>query len=277
MPQRLYRDIIPDPANRTLYLAIGSTAIDVMAYSPLEDNSLFTATIELNPAETSHSAAVEEAVYDNPLLLADFKRVVIVSRQLHHATAPSYVTEQGVDYTDAMMRPAASASPSQQMIIDELPLLEASMVHYMESDLYNFLGRTFNQPKIIHRLSVITRYAHGTHRAAGSLTTHVNITPGHTDVVIYKGTQLLLVNTFDTPTEVDTLYYIQACREITSTPRENPVIISGDRELREKVMPLLRRYIPTVMPAVFPAAMFRSGGQTAMNTPTDLVVLPLCE
>ncbi len=44
--------------------------------------------------------------------------------------------------------------------------------------------------------------------------------------------------------------------------------------MRKAVTPLLRRYVASVLPAIFPSALYRAGRE-AMNAPFNIVILPL--
>lgn len=273
--QRLYKDMIRDTRLWNLYMAAGNDSIDVMAYCPLEDHSLFVAAIPLDRGASSRVTAIEEAVYDNPLLLNEFNRVTMISRSDVRAILPTELaadTDLAADIVGEM-----TGKHDGNLVVDDLPLLDVSICHLIDSDIYNFLTRTFSGIRFIHRLSALTRYTHGTHRGAGSLTSHVNLRRNTLDIILYHSDKLLLANTYNWVEPNDALYFVLATRAAFGIDHKAPVVLSGDREVRGELTPLLRQYLPTVMPAVFPAAMFRAGGQTAMNAPTDLIVMPLCE
>ena len=273
--RRLYKDMIRDTRWWNLYLGLDVDHIDVMAYCPIEDHSLFVSTIPLDDSVDGYVTRVEEAIYDNPLLLNEFSKICVVMRTDARAFLPLDVAsdDRAADIVSEMTGVADG-----HLVVNELPLLKLSLCHMVDSALYNFLTRTFGQKvRITHRLASIATYCHGTHRGAGSLCSHVNLRRSSLDIVIYQGDSLLLANTYNITGVTDALYYIVATRQLFDIDRSNAVVLSGDRDMREELSPLLRKYLPTVMPAVFPAAMFRAGGQTAMNAPTDLIVMPLCE
>jgi len=256
-------------------MAPDTDRIDVMAYCPLEDHSLFVASVPLDGNAVSRVSAIEEAVYDNPLLLNDFNRVTVISRDVRRTIMPTAVAADRNMAFDIVRE--MTGARECELVVDDLPLLDASICHMVDGDVYNFFTRTFNGVRFIHRLSALTRYFHGTHRSAGSMASHVNLRRGSLDIVLYQSDRLILANTYDWVEPADALYYIVATRNMAGIDRQAPVVLSGDREVRDELTPLFRQYLPTVMPAIFPAAMFRAGGKTAMNTPTDLIVLPLCE
>jgi len=53
--------------------------------------------------------------------------------------------------------------------------------------------------------------------------------------------------------------------------------LTGSREVRAQMSPLLRRYVKYVMPAIYPAEAMRLG-RNAMQAPLELILLALlCE
>lgn len=269
--------MIRDTRAWNLYLAIDMGHIDILGYCTIGENSLLTAGIPLDTEAQSHLIAVQEAVYDNPLLLNEFNKVTVVNRGGHHTLMPTDIAHSDIAGEILTEITGKEEGESGRLIVDELPLLDISMCHFMEEGLYNFMRRTFNGVKFIHSLSVLTRYFHGTMRAAGSRCSHVNVRSGCIDIVIYSGDTLLLANSYRCTEPTDALYYIIATRRALGIDSKESVILSGDRDAREALMPLLREYLPTVIPAIFPAAMFRAGGQKAMEAPADLIYMPLCE
>ena len=276
---RLYRDMIRDTRRWNLYLGLDSAAIDVMAYCPMDEHSLISATVPLDDNEPDHCKAIEEAIYDNPLLLNDFNKVTVVSRSDYRTIIPGYLSDN-VDLACDIASEIGGRpenSPDTPVLIDKLPLLDCAIAHFMESDLYYFLTRTFTGVKFIHRLSSLTRFFHGTNRGPGSMLTFVNLRSDSMDIVLFTGNSLLLANTYSWTTPEDVIYYIMAVRQAFDVEKDKAVVLSGDRAVRDELGSRLREFVPSVIPAIFPTAMFRAGGMTAMNTPTDLVVLPLCE
>ncbi len=267
--------MIRDSRLWNLYLALDVDHIDVMAYCPIEDQSLFVATIPLDGEIRGYVESVEEAVYDNPLLLNDFNKVSVIIRSVERVLLPTeianseYVTDIVGEMTGMM---------SGRLIVNELPLLGTSLCFRVDDALYNFLTRTFGvQVKLVHRLTSFITYTHGTQRGAGSMCSHVNLRRSSIDIVIFNGDKLLLANTYKTTSVTDGMYYVMATRKMFDIVATNAVILSGDKDVRDELTALLTQYLPTVIPAVFPTAMFRAGGQTALSTPTDLILMPLCE
>lgn len=270
---RLYKDMIPQPRLWQLYVAIGQVGLEVMAYNPLEEHSLMTASI---PYEGNGGLKdVEDAVYGNPLLLCDFKKITFLFRDTPFTFFPTEIASDGEMIEKITQE--ITGNVDNDIMVDEIPLLATALAYTPDIKTVNFLRRTFPAAKIHHRLSRILQYWHATARAIRPLTTHVNLLPDKTDIASFSGNKLMFANTFPTPTVDDRLYFIMAVRQSLGAQADVPIIISGDRQLRDELTEPLSHYAERVLPAVFPAAMFKAGGQTAMNTPLDLVVSPLCE
>lgn len=256
-----------------LYIAVDRRGLEIMAYNSLEDHSLITADIEVGGDYAPKK--IEDAVYDNPLLLNEFRHVTVILRSEPSTLIPNEIASEGA-LTEKIVG-EMTGKVDTDILVDHIPLLDMSVAYAPDSELLNFLRRTFTGVSIRHRLSAIIQYWHATTRAMRPLATNVNLHGDRLDIASFSGDRLMFANSFDAATVADRLYYIMAVREMLQVGQDVPVVISGDRAGRDELTSILSRYVRRVLPAVFPAAMFKAGGHTAMNTPLDLVVLPLCE
>lgn len=270
----LDRSLIRNPHLWNLYIALGDGKLEVMAYNNMEDNSLVTADIALDG--NNALKAFENVVYDNPLLLGNFRRVTFLIRDTPHAVIPTSLLNDSPSDARKVIDELIGASPDEP-VIDNLPLLDTSIAYRIDTDIYNFINRTFTGARFCHRLTGLTRFWHGTNRVTGAPATHVYVRSDGIDIIVFAGKRLLLANSYHTPAPTDRLYYVMAVRQLTDASVDTPVVIAGERSLRDELTGMLATHVDNVVPDVFPAAMFRAGGQTAINTPLDLVVMPLCE
>ena len=79
MTDKLTSDLIGDPNIWRMAMLISDDALDVVAYSTVEDNSMLYRHIRLDTAAADRVKALEEVVYENPLLLAAMVRRVTAS------------------------------------------------------------------------------------------------------------------------------------------------------------------------------------------------------
>jgi hypothetical protein len=96
------------------------------------------------------------------------------------------------------------------------------------------------------------------------------------DIMAFGTGQIRMANSFHYSDNTDAIYYIMAARQLLGMDISDELLLSGLPEPRAAITPILREYIGSVMPAVFPAALM-SYGHDAINAPLDLILLPSCE
>lgn len=75
----------------------------------------------------------------------------------------------------------------------------------------------------------------------------------------------------------DALYYLMAALHTCDlSPADVEIMLCGDNALRQKLTPMLRKFVGYVMPVVIPSAIFRAG-KDALEAPFPLMLIPLCE
>ena len=98
----LDKDLIPNPADWRLIMRIDRDVLHVMAFSPREYDSLIYRALPLDRSATSRLKAIEDVVYDNPMLLNDFGRVDCLVSTPRYIITPDDDTP--VDDAFALMR-----------------------------------------------------------------------------------------------------------------------------------------------------------------------------
>lgn len=270
----LTRELVKEPAYCRLDLRIGVSALDVMIYNPLEDNSLLLRHCDLAADGADALKQLETFIYDNPLLLSDFKTVTAIIESRSFLTVPDSVA----DACDAiaLLREADSDTDSRAVVIDDrLDAFGARILTPMAPATANFLRRTFPNIRLHNSLYPFTRYCHSNLTKGNTIKTFVNLRAKSLDIAVMSSSTLYLLNRFEYRDINDAAFYILNCTEDTSDDREE-ILVGGDREQRDALMPMLRKFRPYVMPMIFPSAMFKAGAD-AMKSPFDLIILPLCE
>lgn len=273
---KLTSDLVPDTRHHRLALMIEPAAVEVVLHSTVEDNSLIHARIALDATITDHLRAVEEAIYANPLLLNGcFGRVDCLCHGNSYAMVPAQAAADD-DRLQAMAEAlfGHDAVAGGEVICDDVDGVQ-SLAFCSSESLVSFLRRTFSNPTIHHRVTPLLRYFRGQrhHSAAGKM--YVHFSPGRVDVIVYGNDTVKFVNTFNVREPLDAVYYILAARKLCQLSADtDELILAGDAESRKAVMPLLRRYVAKVLPAIFPSALYRAGRE-ALTSPFELTVLPL--
>ena len=270
----LDKDLIKEPRLWRMALRIDEKKLHVVLFCSVEDNSLIYRELSLDPAAQSLQKAIEEAIYDNPLLLSDFAHVDCVIDAKKFTIIPSEID----DY-DLQRSIFNETFPSfeGEIIANELKESNANILMGVQQDLINFLRRTFNNPEILHHLTPLCTYFNRKNRLGNTGKMYAYIHDNRLDLLAFGKDSLKLANSFDFRDPMDVVYYILACRDMLKLdPGSDEMLIAGDNSVREAITPTLREYLAYVMPVIFPSSMFKAG-KDALNAPFDLIVLPLCE
>ncbi len=270
----LDKDMIKEPQMWQLVMEPGTDTISVMAFSPMEHHSLISTEIPMEKGGSSLKS-FQEAVYDHPLLLSDFRNVTILLPSERFMAVPDLMTDTATrEQTFHRAFPAGDTDSHEEILAEELPSLHATMLTGAPQEFIGFLRRTFNAPRISHVLTPLALYFKAKHPTRPNGKMIVNLRPGRCDVVILGDTAPLVMNSFRIHDPMDAVYYIMACREGLGLSPTDEIILAGDTSSRGAVSPVLRRFVRYVMPAIFPTAMFRAG-RASLRTPFEMIVTPL--
>ncbi len=271
---KLTPGLVHDTSHWRLSLMFEQAAIEAVLYSTVEDNSMIHTRIALDTSSTGYQAAVEEAVYDNPLLVdGRFDSVTCLTATGRYAVVPTAAT---ADRAESLAQSifGQPATPSDYLT-DDIGDPRQCILHAQDTKLTAFLLRTFTNPTIEHRLSPLIRYFRLQSRMGNSGKMYVHFTGRQADIIVYWRDTVRFVNTFTCREPADALYYIMSVRKLCRLSSENDeLVLAGDAAMRKAVTPLLRRYVASVLPAIFPSALYRAGRE-AMNAPFNIVILPL--
>lgn len=274
--QPLDSSLIANPRLYNLILRIEPTRLDVMIYNGDEDDSLVYRSIKLD-ASMSQIAALEEAVYENPVLLGDFNSITVIIASADYAVVPEWIAENPSLEAKVAGKLLVSDDPDTELLTVPVPESGVDVLLTPRVRLLAFLRRTFNNPVILHHVAPLIRYFHSTEKLGAAGKIFVNLRSDSLDIISLGSDGPKLVNTFRFRDKMDAVYYILACRELLKDDGEDyEILIAGNSELREEITPVLRKYVGYVMPVIFPSTMFKAARDT-MKAPFDLIVLPLCE
>lgn len=267
-----------------LLLHLDDAELTAAFLNTAEDSSLHLMRIPLPDGPTLQ--ALEEAVYANPLLLSDFRKVDIVVRSAHFILAPGIMDDEDCDRLastfavgDAASRPFVDRFSTA---VDDI----ANVWAVADGAPANFLARSFNAPVFHHHLSPLIQYFGRSSSLGNSGKLYVNLhtvpgdglSRGWADIIAFgHGGRLLMANTIRFESIDDAAYYIlTAAKASALNLTSDEILIGGDTGLRAEVIQRLRNFASYVMPVIFPAAALQTGA-AAMAMPFPLVLIPLCE
>ena len=261
---------IQHPEAWELLVSIDDMQVNYILYTPAVANSLIIGEV----ARTDNTLqSLEDAIYDTPELLNEYKRVRVVVNSPHFVFLP-----QETDDEDclALVRHTFPDDDSDAAV-SSLPQNGLKLAFLMPHGMQSFLGRTFNYPVVFHRLCPLCEHFKGLDRGHGIAGMFLNLSAGSMDMAIYRDGSFQCANSYPFTNAQDAAYFaLNAWRTFDLDQLTDELQLMGDGEQRGQMTPLLREYVKYVMPAVFPASAMRLG-RNAMQAPLELILLALCE
>lgn len=277
--------MVPHPRQSRLALGIGRDAIDVVVADTLQEpgSRLLCRRIEMSfdakgiDSEFPAISAIENAVYDNPALLADYDSINISIDSELWAMVPKEAVDNDMDEAVAISSLPQEKTKHTVSLRCSVSGTDAVLVSMLPSDMLCFLQRTFNNPVISHPLQQLAAHFVKTVRLTKAPTVHVHFSTGRTFyIMVFVGNTIMLANRFAYHDPMDAVYYILAsATAVGLTPSEVQLRLSGEPASRRELVPLVAPYVESAVAAIFPASLLREGTQ-ALNAPLELTSL-LCE
>ena len=265
---------IQRPELWTLQLAFHPRVLRYMLFDRQVDNSLIAGEISLDNGTDSYLKTLENAVYDNSVLLDDYGQVQLLVDTSHFVLLPPEVTDDGE--ADELLR-AQFPELEGDTALCTLPRCGVKLAFELPDGLLGFLRRTFNMAPIAHHLMPLCEYYARFCQRSGVRRMFLNFHDERMDLVVFDRDHLQLANTFAPRNASDAAFMaLHAWQSLGMDVRGDELQFSGDKAMRDPVAQELRRYISYVMPAIFPAAAMRLS-HDAMRAPFNLITLALCE
>jgi len=250
--------------------------LSVAASSTVGEDALPCRCIKLaDSMDTLH--ALEDAVYDNPMLLADFDRTTVLLRTPRFALIPRELAEDLDAAAEAASLMWTAADNRQHLITSPVAGTEASVLTACDQGVAAFLGRTFADARITHALvPELSYFASKSPRSGNSPKLFAVAADTCVDIMAFDGRRLLGATSYRCDDPDDMAYYAAAQAQVCGIASgELQIYVAGKPASRDALITSLRRFASHVMPWIFPSGLLADGA--AMDTPFPLVILPLCE
>lgn len=265
---------IQRPELWTLHLALGAEHIGYALFAKEQEESLIFGELPLDLTVGSYLKAVENCVYDNPLLLKPYGevRAVVASKRFMMMPAAIIDEDTRLDIMDVAFPDAEG-----EFAFCDMPQCGAVMGFEIEKGVNAFLQRTFFNPPVLHDLVPLCEYNKSKQEMASLRRMYVHLCGSQMSVCLFDRGSLAMANSFQFNDIDDAAYYaLNAWQTFGFDALSDEILLSGDKPLRDVLAPMLRKYVNFVMPAIFPAAAMRLG-HDAVKAPYNLILLALCE
>ena len=275
------KELIGEPRLYRLAMRLETETLHVMLYRTGEPESMVYRAIPLDAPGLTLEGRLEETVYNNPLLLADFERVTLLVDTTRYAVIPDMAAGGDTLFAEVLAdRLLPDSDDERQPEVTFTPMSPggASVAMKLPAQLVAFLRRTFNNPDIYPAIVPLSRYFHDSSRIGHSGKIYINLRPGSLDLLAFAGDRLDIANTFTFRESADAVYYIMSVRNMLMERDcdDRELLLSGDDTLREEITSVLREYVGYVMPATYPSTLTRAP-KDALKAPFDLIIIQLCE
>lgn len=192
---------------------------------------------------SSPVGVIEEAVYANPLLLADFKAISVLVE-----TIPQWVCPAGFE-------PAPPAEDLRYLRgAANRESLEVSAP--VNADVLKFLARSFNNPQLLPHLLLPIDFCLRLTRRRGRPTAYLQVVEGRADVIVADSHGLQHAASYPVSAPADCVYFTLAALESLGFDRLNgELLVKCTGDVRPALFEPLRRYVNSVMPWLLPSQL----------------------
>ncbi|MFI3239247.1 MAG: DUF3822 family protein [Bacteroidales bacterium] len=265
-------------ANPSLWYAaikISSGEVHYELFNNLEDNSLIYKSIDIYSDSGSYLNNVENAIYDNPILLQEFGRIRVVIDTTKFMLVP---TELVSDDSKDMLFTQLFPDYDGEVMVNELKGSDASIIFGVDKGLVAFLKRTFQNLMILHHLTPICEYFYAKNKLGNDVSrAYLSVYGDKVDISVFANSSILFANSYKINGSGDVVFYLlNIWKQLGLDVMRDELHICGDTTMRDELMPTMREYITYVLPVVFPPAIFKYG-KDIMKVPFNMILLPLCE
>lgn len=263
--RRLTTDLIAEPGLWRLTLRLSATELHALLLGPESCEHPLLYHAETLTDETLQ--AVENAVYDNPLLLSDFASVNVILDFNTYTFVPKAVPEVLVENIAQAMLPESAGG---RLLTTPLPgdMIQAGLY---SADLMGFIARTFPDARLTQAVGVLAGWLDYFNRQRGQ-SSHL--------YALYRGEELMVVrfgglgapefiNCFKAGSAADAAYYLLGAAGSPDTP----ISVGGSPEQRNALMETVRTASPgtQLLPLTLPERILEMR-RDAPTAPDDMLM-----
>ncbi len=234
-------------ANFHLSISLGKNG---MKYAVLDIKNNRYIALESHSFEKSFSSsAIAEAT--NVLLNKNevthnlFKSIQISIENEIATIIPNAVYEKGSE--KSYLRHCSNVAQSDDFFTYDLKNIDAKIIFGTDKKLVSELKKYFPNGKINHICSAFTEGILINNKNINGEKIFVNVQPGFFQLIVMKGKDLILCNTFYYESSEDFLYFILfTCEQLKLNPETVQVFLLGEVEKNSAIYTILYKYIRNV-------------------------------
>lgn len=249
----LVSNLISDPSKLRLALSISDSAIDLLVCpietngNPTEDASsadiLISRRIELS---SDNQKVLDEAIYDNPLLLEDFGKTDVLIDNRKFILVPSYMASS-TDLCNAIVESFWPGEPLVNLCndIEHTPYMLLAAVDHK---LFTFIRRTLSNASVMHRILPFVNFCMEESKGNEGAKIYINLRHQSIDIVYIKNHELMKANTFAVSAISDMVYYILLMASAHDFNYDSDVVmLCGDNSVKGELIPQIDKYFRLIV------------------------------
>lgn len=266
MEQRLPKDLITQPELWRCVLHITPSRLNVAVVPPVAQEEMVAASLLLNPEAPTPLKALEDAVYDNPLLLSDFKSVHCLVETPTHAVVPAPLATP--DDAPLLLSRESGTEADPDRTVASPQFGGAAVVYELPEPLEAFLRRTFFGVTISTPIEEVGKAATQlSTTTAAPVMIAVADTASAVTLAAARGGELLMLNTFTVNHPADAAYYLLASRSTLGLGKgDGTVWFAGQAPLARTVANIVTPYLDSVEFVTIPPELCGYGREAGRLT-----------
>lgn len=279
IPGKLDKELISQPELWRLVLMVSPESLYVALYPPVAREEIMWREFRFDAAAPSPLKALEDIIYDNPLLLCDFRQVDCLLDTPAYLFVPADTPSDDYELLLSAVKPDAASAE----VLPQPAGPDAVMLQSLQPDITAFLKRTFYNITFRSRLSLLVNYFSAPQRELTERRAVALIDGQRLTLLAFDGRRMLAANDFSFSTSADAAYYVMASlqrlRFDTSDPSDPSftLAIHGQSMTADGTLAaILRPYVTNIRAVPFPSLRYRASKST-LQAPFPLLIAPLCE
>lgn len=276
IPGKLDKELISQPELWRLVLMVGSGRLYVALYPPVAREEIMWRQFAFDAAAPSPLKALEDIIYDNPLLLCDFRCVDCILDTPGCLFVPADTPSDDYELLLSAVRPDAASAE----ILAQPAGPDAVMLQPLDPDITAFLKRTFYNITFRSRLPLLVNYFSAPQRELTERRAIALIDGQRLTLLAFDGRKMLAANDFTFSTPADAAYYVMASiQRLHFDPADSgfTLAIYGQSMTAEGTLAsTLRPYVANIRAVPFPSLRYRASKST-LQAPFPLLIAPICE
>ena len=261
--RRLTRDLVADTSLWTLCVRVSADSLSALVASPAGPD--FSVMCCVEPLHDCSLKSLEDAIYDNSLLLGDFSRSVVVLSTSQLVQVPDGISAPLAERIAEALLPDCDAPRA----FVSAPMPQGQVIAAVDAETLNFLKRSFPDAAFTVSLGVLADAVASIRSDEARI--YAFCYPEELVVLTFDADgRLVFANRFDAFSPADCAYYILAA----AGTEPLPVSLGGEPDLRNGVIDCLKQAAPDIelAPLTLPDSLVAVRRQTP-EISDDLIFL----